>query len=166
MKKNLKDSWKLWYPNTKPIVARSADEAVKIAVNIGYPVVLKIASPDISHKSDIRGVVIGISSEEKLRVEYEQLISRVKEKLPEARITGVVVQKMIEKVDYEILLGAKRDKDFGSVILFGRGGVDAEIIGDFSIGIPPLNQTLAKIMMEQTKVYKMLRDTGVENLQT
>ena len=144
-------------PNTKPIVARSADEAVKIAVNIGYPVVLKIASPDISHKSDIRGVVIGISSEEKLRVEYEQLISRVKEKLPEARITGVVVQKMIEKVDYEILLGAKRDKDFGSVILFGRGGVDAEIIGDFSIGIPPLNQTLAKIMMEQTKVYKMLK---------
>lgn len=144
-------------PNTKPRVARSADEAVRIAINIGYPIVLKIASPDITHKSDIKGVVVGISSEEKLREEYEQMLLRVKEKLPEARISGVAVQKMIEKVDYEILLGAKRDKDFGSVILFGRGGVDAEIIGDFSIGIPPLNQTLARIMMEHTKVYKMLQ---------
>lgn len=144
-------------PNTKPRVARSADEAVRIAINIGYPIVLKIASPDITHKSDIRGVVVGISSEEKLREEYEQMLLRIKEKLPEARISGVAVQKMIEKVDYEILLGAKRDKDFGSVILFGRGGVDAEIIGDFSIGIPPLNQTLARIMMEHTKVYKMLQ---------
>jgi acetyltransferase len=143
-------------PNTKPRVARSIDEAAGIAMEIGYPVVLKIASPDITHKSDIRGVVIGISNEEKLRVKYEELIIRVKEKLPEARITGVAVQKMIENVDYEILLGAKRDKDFGSVILFGRGGVDAEIIGDFSIGIPPLNQTLARIMMEHTKVNKML----------
>lgn len=144
-------------PNTKPRVARSADEAVRIAINIGYPIVLKIASPDITHKSDIRGVVVGISSEEKLREEYEQMLLRVREKLPEARISGIAVQKMIEKVDYEILLGAKRDKDFGSVILFGRGGVDAEIIGDFSIGIPPLNQTLARIMMEHTKVYKMLQ---------
>ncbi len=144
-------------PNTKPRVARSVDEAVSIAANIDYPIVLKIASPDITHKSDIRGVVTGITSEEKLREEYEQLILRVKERVPLARITGVAVQKMIEKVDYEILLGAKRDNDFGSVILFGRGGVDAEIIGDFSIGIPPLNQTLARIMMEHTKVYKMLK---------
>ena len=144
-------------PNTKPRVARSVDEAVSIAANIEYPIVLKIASPDITHKSDIRGVVTGISSEEKLREEYEQLLLRVKEKVPQARITGVAVQKMVEKVDYEILLGAKRDNDFGSVILFGRGGVDAEIIGDFSIGIPPLNQTLARIMMEHTKVYRMLK---------
>jgi acetyltransferase len=144
-------------PITKPRVAKSIDEAMGIADNIGYPVVIKIASPDISHKSDVRGVVIGISSQEKLREEYEQMILRVKERLPQARITGVAVQKMIEKIDYEILLGAKRDKDFGSVILFGRGGVDAEIIGDFSIGIPPLNQTLARIMMEETKVFKMLK---------
>lgn len=144
-------------PNTKPRIARSIDEAVSIAGNISYPVVIKIASPDISHKSDVKGVVIGISSEERLREEYKEMILRVKERLPEARITGIVVQKMIEKVDYEILLGAKRDNDFGSIILFGRGGVDAEIIGDFSIGIPPLNQTLARIMMEHTKVYKMLK---------
>ncbi|MCX9085812.1 MAG: GNAT family N-acetyltransferase [Candidatus Methanoperedens sp.] len=144
-------------PTTKPRLSRSIDEAVSIAYNIGYPVVIKISSPDISHKSDVRGVVIGISNEEELRVEYEQMLLRVNERLPQARITGIVVQKMIEKVDYEILLGAKRDNDFGSVILFGRGGVDAEIISDFSIGIPPLNQTLSRIMMEQTKVYKMLK---------
>ena len=144
-------------PTIKPYLTKDVSEALRISNTISYPVVLKIVSPDITHKSDIGGVVTGIHSDEQLKREYESLIKRVKEKIPEAGITGVSVQKMIEKIDYQLILGAKRDKDFGSVIIFGMGGVDAEILRDFSIGLPPLNQTLAKRLMEETRVYKMFQ---------
>ena len=118
------------------------EQAVNTAKMIGYPLVLKIASPDITYKSDVGGVVTGINLEAELREEYEKLIKRVGQNCPGARIAGVTVQKMMEKIDYEIILGAKKDEDFGSVILFGMGGMDVEIFSDFSIGLPPLNQTL------------------------
>jgi acetyltransferase len=85
------------------------------------------------------------------------MIRRVKETAPRASISGVTIQKMIEDIDYEIILGAKKDRDFGSVILFGMGGVGTEIFKDISIGIPPLNQTLARRLMEETEVYKILQ---------
>lgn len=144
-------------PITKPYVTRNVEEAINAANEIGYPVVLKISSPDITHKSDVGGVVMGISSDEMLREEYGKLIERVKENVPQARVTDVAVQKMVKKVDYDVILGAKKDKDFGPAILFGMGGTGAETIGDFSIGLPPLNQTLARRLMEETKVYKMLQ---------
>jgi acetyltransferase len=81
----------------------------------------------------------------------------VKKRAPEAHITGVAVEKMVVGVDYELILGARKDKDFGTVILFGMGGTMAEFIKDFSIGLPPLNQTLAKMLMQDTRVYKMLQ---------
>jgi acetyltransferase len=131
--------------------------AISIAKFVGYPVVLKIASPDINLKSDVGGVILGISSEERLQLEYEKLMRNVRQHAPGARIAGVTVQRMIEKVDYEIILGAKKDEHFGSVILFGMGGTGVQIFRDFSIGMVPLNQTLARRLMEETEVYKMLR---------
>ncbi|OGW16029.1 MAG: acetyl-CoA synthetase [Nitrospirae bacterium GWA2_42_11] len=144
-------------PVIKPYLTNNPDEAINISNSIGYPVVIKIVSPDITHKSDIGGVVTGIYSDGQLRKEYEGLLNRVREKAGQAKITGISVQKMIEKIDYEIILGAKKDRDFGSVILFGMGGTTTEIFKDISIGIPPLNQTLARRLMEETKVHRMIQ---------
>jgi acetyltransferase len=144
-------------PIILPYLVHSIDGAISIANRIKYPVVLKIASPDISHKSDVGGVKAGIRIEDELREEYSQLLVKVKEKAPQAVISGVTVQKMIDKIDYEVILGAKKDKDFGSVILFGMGGIGTEVFKDISIGLPPLNQTLARRLMEETEVYKMLQ---------
>ncbi len=144
-------------PTTKPSMAGNVEAAIRLANDVGYPVVLKIASPDITHKSDVGGVATGIDSDETLRSEYEAMIRRVISDRPQAKILGVTVQKMIEKIDYEIILGARKDRDFGSVILFGMGGVGVEIFRDFSIGLPPLNQTLARRLMEDTKVHKMIQ---------
>jgi acetyltransferase len=138
-------------------IAQDAEAAVSMGEKVGYPVVIKIASPDISHKSDVGGVIMGIESGAALKEAYEKLMQRVKKRAPEAAIAGVTVEKMITDVDYELILGAKKDKDFGSVILFGMGGTMAEFIKDFSIGLPPLNQTLAKMLIQDTKVYRMLR---------
>ena len=144
-------------PITVPHMCHSVEDAIREARKLQYPVVLKIVSPEISHKSDVGGVIIGITSDEKLKEEYSRLMANVKEKVPGANIMGVTIQKMIEGIDYEVILGAKKDKDFGSVILFGMGGVGTEIFKDVSIGIPPLNQTLARRLMEETEVYKMLQ---------
>ena len=144
-------------PTTKPYMSRDVEDAESIAGRIGYPIVLKITSPDITHKSDIGGVLTGIYSDEGLRAGYNSLMKKVKENVPEARMVGVSIQKMILNLDYELILGVKKDKDFGSVIIFGMGGVDVEMFRDISIGLPPLNQTLAKRLMEETKVYQMLK---------
>ena len=144
-------------PVTQVQVAQNPDAAINIAEKEGYPVVIKVVSPDISHKSDVGGVIMGIDSRAALKEAYEKLMQRVKERAPEAAVTGVAVEKMITDVDYELILGAKKDRDFGSVILFGMGGTMAEFIKDFSIGLPPLNRTLAKMLMQDTKVFKMLQ---------
>lgn len=144
-------------PVTTPYVAQNPDGAITAAARIGYPVVLKIVSPDISHKSDVGGVRVGIRSEGELREEYARLISSVRSHEPNATISGVSVQKMIEGIDYEVILGAKKDKDFGSIILFGMGGIGTEVFKDISIGLPPLNQTLARRLIEETKVYNILK---------
>jgi len=144
-------------PVTAAQLAQGPEAAVSIAEKVGYPVVIKVVSPDISHKSDVGGVIMGIDSGAALKQAYEKLLQRVRKRAPEAAIAGVAVEKMITDVDYELILGAKKDKDFGSVILFGMGGTTAEFIKDFSIGLPPLNQTLAKMLMQDTKVYKMLQ---------
>ncbi|MDD5010111.1 MAG: GNAT family N-acetyltransferase, partial [Syntrophorhabdaceae bacterium] len=143
-------------PVTMPFMAHDAGDAISLANKIQYPVVLKIVSPEITHKSDVGGIRVGIYSDARLREEYAGLIRTVEEKAPQASITGVTVQNMIENIDYEIILGEKKDKDFGSVILFGMGGIGTEIFKDISVGLPPLNQTLARRLMEETEVYKML----------
>ncbi|MGD0235551.1 MAG: bifunctional acetate--CoA ligase family protein/GNAT family N-acetyltransferase [Syntrophorhabdales bacterium] len=144
-------------PATVPRFAKDAEAAVRIADRLGYPVAIKVVSPDISHKSDVGGVMLGLTSTAALKQAFETLLQTVGKRAPQAVIQGVAVQRMVKNVDYELILGAKRDKDFGSVILFGMGGTAAEFFKDFSIGLPPLNQTLAKMLMQETKVYKMLQ---------
>ena len=144
-------------PTVKTYMAHTPEQSVGAAKALGYPLVLKVASPDITYKSDVGGVITGINSEEELRAEYDRLLKRVTESCPDATITGVTVQKMIEKIDYEVILGAKKDEDFGSVILFGMGGTSVEIFQDFGVELPPLNQTLARRLMEETKVYRLLK---------
>lgn len=135
----------------------NVEGALSIAKFVGYPVVLKIVSPDITYKSDVGGVVMGVGSEERLTIEYDKLMKRVRENAPHAVLQGITVQKMVEKIDYEIILGAKKDMDFGSVILFGMGGIGVQVLRDFAIALSPLNQTLARRLMEETEVHKMLQ---------
>jgi acetyltransferase len=144
-------------PTTVPSITHDVEEAVAMAHEIGYPVVIKVVSPAISHKSDVGGVVAGIRSDEQLKQAYENMLKTVNERASKAVIEGITVQKMVEGIDYELILGSKKDRDFGSVILFGMGGTTAELIRDFSIGLPPLNQTLAKRLMEETKAYKLIQ---------
>ena len=137
-------------------LASNIDQALMIASEIGYPVSLKIASQDILHKTDIGGVVLGVTSPESLKTQYQNLLERIDKTNPGAIIDGVYVQKMLPKVDFELIIGSKKDRDFGAVILFGFGGIGVELFKDFSIGLPPLNQTLARIIMEDTHIYQAL----------
>jgi acetyltransferase len=144
-------------PVVKTKVAQNADQAADIAKEIGYPVVLKILSPQIVHKTDAGGVVLDIHSEAELREAHERIMQRAKQYNPDAEILGVTVQQMIKKHGYEVIIGAKTDPLFGPVILFGMGGIGVELFKDFSLGLPPLNQTLVRRIMEETKVYQLLK---------
>jgi acetyltransferase len=143
-------------PRAKGALAKSADQAARIAIDIGYPVALKISSQDILHKTDIGGVVTSLDSAQKVRDSYNAIVERAQKARPEARIDGVYVQRMVSEIDYELILGAKKDKDFGSVILFGMGGIGVELLKDVSIGLAPLDQVLARRVMEETKIYHAL----------
>lgn len=121
-------------PIVKTRVARTADEAAMCASQTGYPVAVKILSPQITHKTDVGGVKLDINSEPELRLAFDDIIQSAKEHKPDAHIQGVTVQKMIKTKGIEIILGAKTDSLFGPVIMFGRGGVDVEIYKDVLSG--------------------------------
>ena len=145
------------FPVVKTKIAQTENEAALLASQLGYPVVLKILSPQITHKSDVGGVVLDITSETEAREAFRRITQKAKEINPDAEILGVTVQPMIKRQGYEVIIGAKADPLFGPVILFGMGGVGVELFKDFAIGIPPLNQTLVRRMMEETKVYQLLK---------
>ena len=137
--------------------AANQEEAVNKAEAIGYPVVLKINSRDISHKSDAKGVLLDLKNENEVRDAFYRIIKNAQAYNPEARIDGVTIQPMRKRPDYELILGAKQDRDFGPVILFGMGGILTEVLKDRAIALPPLNRLLAKRLMEETKVYRLLQ---------
>jgi acetyltransferase len=145
------------FPVIKTEVANNVEEAVLYAQQMGFPVVLKILSPQIIHKSDVGGVILNVHSETEVREAFELLIQRATAHYPNANIIGVTVQPMVEKKGYEIIIGGKKDPVFGPTILFGMGGVGVELFKDYSIGLPPLNTTLIHRMMEETKVYQLLK---------
>ena len=155
------DSWKFLRNYGIPVVpsrmAFTLEEALAAARDIGYPVVLKVASPEIIFRQDVGGVITGIDSDEALKTAYQRILDGVRQFAPQATIRGVTVQKMVEHIDYELILGAKKDRHFGAVILFGMGGIGVELFRDFSVGLPPLNQALARRLMEETNVYRMLQ---------
>jgi len=143
-------------PATSVRIACNMEELTNIGRQATYPVALKVISPDIRHKSDYGGVILDIQSEDELHSRYTEMVRSVGERAPTARVTGVSVQSMITNLDYELVLGAKKDKDFGAVVLFGIGGPTAEIFRDLSIGLPPLNQILARRLIDETKVGSIL----------
>jgi acetyltransferase len=145
------------FPVVKTAVANTVDEAAHFASQMGYPVVLKILSPQIIHKTDAGGVILNVNSACEVREAFEVLIQRATAYNPAAQIIGVTVQPMIEKKGHELIIGAKTDPVFGPVILFGMGGIGVELFKDTSIGLPPLNTTLIRRMMEETKVYQLLK---------
>jgi acetyltransferase len=149
-------------PRARGRLAKSVEQASMIASEIGYPVALKIASQDILHKTDVGGVITGIDTSQTLKEQYQILTERARKAKPSARIDGVYVQKIVKGIDYELILGAKKDNDFGAIILFGMGGIGVELLNDVSIGLPPLNQALAKRVMEETKIYRAL-SKGLRN---
>ena len=145
-------------PVTKAQAARTADEAVEVAHRLGYPVVLKIHSPQITHKTDVGGVMLNVGSDEKVRTAFEQITSRAKEKRPDADIVGVTVQKMVTYPNsFELIMGTKKDPVFGAVIMVGMGGVAAEVFQDRALGLPPLNEALARRMLESLKSWPLLQ---------
>jgi len=145
------------FPVVRTAVANTVEQAANFALEMGYPVVLKILSPQIIHKTDVGGVILNVKSAKEVREAFELLIQRATAYNPKAQIIGVTVQPMVEKKGYELILGGKTDPVFGPVILFGMGGVGVELFKDTSIGLPPLNTTLIRRMMEETKVYELLK---------
>ena len=144
-------------PVTTTLLARSATEAMMIATQLGFPVALKIDSPDISHKSDVDGVALNISNATGVRDAYNQMIQTVARLQPQARINGVTVQNMARaKRGREIYVGLVTDDPFGPVIAFGAGGTMIELIDDRAMELPPLNQFLARRLIERSRVSETL----------
>ena len=138
-------------------VGTTADAAAGAAQSLGYPVVLKILSPDISHKSDVGGVALGLRDEKEVRQAVERMLSRVIELRPEAQITGFTVQTMVVRpLAQELIVGASIDPVFGPVLLFGQGGTAVEVLADRAIALPPLNRLLASELVSRTRLARLL----------
>jgi acetyltransferase len=139
------------------------DEAAKSAVGIGFPIVLKILSDDISHKSDVGGVVLNLGSAEEVRVAARTMLTRIRQARPEARLQGFTVQAMVRRAHaQELIVGASIDRVFGPVMLFGQGGTAVEVLADRAVALPPLNVPLARALVAHTRVARLLegwRDT-------
>lgn len=143
---------------THPQPAATEDEAVAIARKKGYPVVMKIYSPDITHKSDVGGVALNIKDDEMVRATFRNMVKTAAEKRPDARIEGVTIQIMVNTKDgIEMIVGTKKDPIFGTVMLVGMGGVTAELFKDKRLEFPPLNEQLARQMLKSLKIYPLLK---------
>jgi acetyltransferase len=140
-------------------VAENEEQAAGWAAEIGYPVVLKLLSNTIAHKTDVDGVRLRLQNEEQVRSAYRAIQSSVAEKAEAQHFAGVTVQPMVKRDGYELIIGSAIDPQFGPVILFGSGGVMVEVYRDHALALPPLNTTLAQRLMEQTRIYSAL--TGV-----
>lgn len=137
-------------------MASSVDEAVRTADQVGYPLVMKIASPDIVHKSDVGGVRVGLGDVESLRSAYTQMIDGVRRATPEARIEGVLLQRQVP-AGQEVIVGAVRDPQFGPLIMFGSGGVDVEGLRDVAFALAPLDRAAAWKLIRRTWAGKKLQ---------
>ncbi|MBN1367355.1 MAG: bifunctional acetate--CoA ligase family protein/GNAT family N-acetyltransferase [Dehalococcoidales bacterium] len=143
-------------PTTRPFIAGTQEEAVSLAVRIGYPVLLKVASDEIIHKTDVGGVSGRLSSAEEVKRAYKEITENLNKFKPKLKIDGISVHKFIDGYDHELIVGAKKDVICGPVIMFGLGGRETEFCKDFAIGLPPLNQMLARRILEQTRIYDVL----------
>ena len=149
-------------PVNPTLTASSAAAAAAAAQKLGYPVVLKIHSPDISHKSDVDGVRVSLKDEAEVTQAYEDIVTKAKSYKPEARIFGVTIQTQVAKAPLELILGAKKDPYFGPLLVFGMGGIFTEVFKESAVDLPPLNLLLARRLMERTRIYRILQ--GYRNI--
>ncbi len=153
--KALLDAYEI--PISKPYVARNRSDAVEYARRIGYPVVMKVLSEQITHKADVDGVLLNLNSDNDVRNGFDRILKSAAERRPDATVDGVTVQRMVNTAGgCELILGAKRDPVFGPVILVGAGGFTAELMQDHSMELPPLNERLARRMLESLRAWPLL----------
>jgi acetyltransferase len=144
-------------PTVPTRIARSAGDAVDLAKTLGFPVVLKVHSETITHKTDVGGVRLNLAGEDSVRAAFQGIQTSVTTKAGAASFLGVTVQPMVRLDGYELILGSSVDAQFGPVILFGSGGQLVEVYRDRALALPPLNSTLALRLMEQTRVFQALK---------
>lgn len=145
-------------PVVETLRVTSVEEAMEVAESIGFPVVLKLHSETISHKSDVGGVQLNLQSPEAVKAAYFLIQKNVIEKFSQDAFQGVTVQRMADKTGVELIIGSSRDPQFGPIVLFGAGGIYVEIMKDRALGLPPLQSTVALQMMKKTKIIEALRD--------
>jgi acetyltransferase len=143
-------------PVARSRLCKDQTEALRAAEQIGYPVVLKIQSPQIPHKTDVGGIALGLQGPAEIEEAYPSLMMGIKKRAPQAKVEGILVQEMIEG-GFEVILGAKRDQQFGPTIIFGTGGIYTEIWRDIAYGIAPLSSQDAKRMIGETRCLHILR---------
>ncbi len=155
--------WKLlgdWNIPVLPMaMASSAGAAVEAAKTMGYPVVMKLLSPDITHKSDVGGVILDLGSDKEVKEAYNGMMASVKQHIPEASIQGVLLQKMAGP-GLEVIVGAKLDPQFGHVIMFGLGGIFVEICRDVSFRVTPVDREMAREMVLEIKGSPIIEGAG------
>ncbi|MBS7616386.1 acetate--CoA ligase family protein [Candidatus Bathyarchaeota archaeon] len=143
-------------PVTRFKLAKNEVEAAKIAGEIGFPVVLKIVSPDIIHKSDVGGVMLNLKNKKEVTAAYKQIIENVKKHKKAAKVVGVLVQEMTPS-STEVIVGAIKDPQFGPTLMFGLGGIFVEILKDVTFRIAPINEDEAREMIMEVKAYPLLK---------
>lgn len=143
-------------PVTKFMLARNEAEAVKFAEKIGFPVVLKIVSPDIVHKSDVGGVAINLRDANSVREAFKQILKNVNKHNPKAEIVGVLVQEMAPE-STEVIVGSIKDPQFGPALMFGLGGIFVEVLKDVTFRIAPITKNEAREMISEVKAYPLLK---------
>jgi acetyltransferase len=142
-------------------LAGDINDAKRIAKDIGYPLVLKIVSPNILHKTDVGGVRIGIENEKELKESYNDILFNVKKYMPDANISGILIQEFVTDKK-EIIIGVSEDPQFGPMIMFGLGGIYVEVLKDVSFRIAPISRQTAGEMIREIKTFKLLEGTRGE----
>ncbi len=142
-------------PVPKESIAESANEAIAIALQIGTPVAMKISSPDIPHKTDVGGVALNVRVEE-VSTTYNNMMARIRRAVPQAKIDGILVQQMAPP-GHEVIVGLKKDAQFGHALMFGLGGIFVEVYRDVSFRVVPINKREAFEMITEIKGYPVLK---------
>ena len=142
-------------PTVETKLVGSKEEAIAISKKLGFPVALKIVSPEITHKSDVGGVKLGLKTSKQVKEAYDEIIRSVRERYPKAIIDGVSVQKMA-RPGTEVIIGMTKDAQFGPVLMFGLGGILVELLKDVSFRIVPLEREDAREMLREIKGYPLL----------
>ena len=143
-------------PVTKVKVSKNAEEAAEFSAQIGYPVVLKIVSPDVIHKFDVGGVILDVNSKEEAKNGFDQILENVKKHKPNAQIDGILIQEMAPS-STEVIVGCIKDAQFGPTLMFGFGGTFVEVMKDVSFRIAPIDEADAREMMTEVKAYPILQ---------